>query len=140
MMQTDLFNSKRVMTVTGSRSITDESFIYSCLDDFLRIYKLNPQELILNSGNARGVDKISEAWAKDRGVEVKIFKPDWSKGKGAGLARNLEMVDSCGYVCGIWDGESRGTKHCFEYAKKQKKTVKVYTQGKYKGRGYIQVY
>ncbi len=115
-----------VLTVTGSRGITDEKFIFNSLDDFLVRHNLPPTFVTLNSGHAIGVDRIAESWAKTRNIPTKLFIPDWSKGKSAGMIRNKIMVDNATYVVGIWDKSSRGTKHCLDYAVKQGKIVDIY--------------
>lgn len=114
------------MTVTGSRTITDRDFIYKSLSDFITKYNLAPENLILNSGHAIGVDRIAEDWAKVNNVRVMKYIPNWDVGRHAGIIRNEAMVKDSEYVCGIWDGKSRGTKHCIEYAKKKNKVVEVY--------------
>ncbi len=129
MIQPSVFTDKVRMTVTGSRSIIDGNFIFKCLDDFVTHYGLEFDKLVLNSGTAKGVDTIAEVWATVRGVKVERFPADWKTfGKSAGMIRNKIMVDNCQYVCGIWDQKSRGTKGCIDYAKEQRKVVKVYTK------------
>ena len=125
MIQPKLFVD--TITVTGSRTITDKEFIFKCLDDFLLQHNLLGKNLMLNSGHAKGVDQIAEEWAKERGVLIQLFPANWEKfGKAAGMIRNKDMVDNAEYVCGIWNGESRGTKGALDYAKEKNKVVHVY--------------
>jgi len=120
-----------VLTVTGSRSITDRDFIFASLNDFLKLHNLSPSKLTLNSGHARGVDLIAEDWAKELNIPIERFYPDWRRyNKAAGMIRNKVMVDCTDYVCGIWDGISTGTKGCIEYAEEKGKIVKVYDYNK----------
>ena len=53
---------------------------------------------------------------------------DWNKyGKSAGYKRNEEMANIADAALVIWDGESRGSKHMIDIAKKQKLQVYVYS-------------
>lgn len=61
------------------------------------------------SGAARGVDSIAKSAADERGLPCVEFPADWSKGRGAGFARNTVVVENCDAVIAFWDGASRGT-------------------------------
>ena len=77
------------------------------------------------SGGARGVDRLGERYAKEMGIPIKQFIPDWDGlGKKAGHVRNREMGDYADALIALWDGESKGTKGMIEYA--NKKGLKVY--------------
>jgi len=90
--------------VCGSRTIKDVDYVYNCMDDTIKEFKIIITELI--EGEADGVDKISRHYAEDHGIRVNPKKPEWDKyGRGAGKVRNKEMVELC--ECGIatWDGK-----------------------------------
>lgn len=77
------------------------------------------------SGTARGADKFGEQYAKIAGYELSKFPADWDGlGKRAGYIRNAEMAkfavedDSYGVLIAFWDGQSRGTKHMIDLAKR----------------------
>lgn len=77
------------------------------------------------SGTARGADKLGEQYAKIAGYELSKFPADWGGlGKRAGYVRNAEMAkfavedDSYGVLIAFWDGQSRGTKHMIDLAKR----------------------
>lgn len=82
------------------------------------------------SGCAKGVDRMGEVWAGYGGIPVKRFQPDWSKGKGAGLKRNIEMAEYAEALIAVWDGVSRGTKHMIDVAKQRSLQVFVFTYAK----------
>lgn len=110
------------IVVTGSRSITDYNEVESALERACRGFGLRAYREVeeLVSGNARGVDRLAEAWARSRGIPVKVFKPDWDRyGKSAGHRRNHEMADYVkthgGIYVAIWDGVSKGTKGMIDY-------------------------
>ncbi len=50
---------------------------------------------LLIHGGAKGADRMCAEWAKDRGIEVLLFEPDWVRdGKmSAGKIRNQRMID-----------------------------------------------
>lgn len=83
------------------------------------------------SGGAYGVDQLGEKYAKEYQLPLKRFLPDWNQfGKRAGILRNTQMGDYAEALIALWDGQSRGTKHMIEYAKKKGLKVYVYFSGK----------
>ena len=78
------------------------------------------------SGGARGVDTMAADWAKEHGIRVVEFLPDYKRfGKGAPLRRNDEIVKACDAVLAFWDGKSRGTLYTINAAKKAGKPVRI---------------
>lgn len=71
------------------------------------------------SGMARGVDMTAAKAAKNRGLRVIEMPADWTTGRGAGFARNLNMLDIAERVVAFWDGESPGTAHTIREAQKR---------------------
>lgn len=105
--------------IAGSRGITDDNLIREA------IYKsgFNVTEVV--SGHAIGVDRAGEAYAQLNNLKVTLFIPDWNKhGRGAGFIRNEQMAEYADALIAIWDGESKGTKHMIDIAKK--KNLQVY--------------
>jgi YspA, cpYpsA-related SLOG family len=80
------------------------------------------------SGTARGVDRWGEAWAKSTGVPVKRFPANWSIGRQAGMVRNVEMALYANALIAVWDGESNGTRHMIEVAKRNGLKVFVFNK------------
>ena len=77
------------------------------------------------SGTARGAGKLGEQYAKIAGYELSKFPADWDGlGKRAGYIRNAEMAKfavedgNYGVLIAFWDGQSRGTKHMIDLAKR----------------------
>ena len=77
------------------------------------------------SGGARGADTLGERFANEMGLEIFRFIPDWDGlGKRAGYVRNAEMAKfavedgNYGVLIAFWDGQSRGTKHMIDLAKR----------------------
>ena len=80
------------------------------------------------SGGAVGIDALAEIYAKQNGLPMKVFKPDYAKyGKRAPLVRNDEIIHYAQYVLAIWDGSSRGTAYTVAACIKDGIPVKVVT-------------
>ena len=80
------------------------------------------------SGGAVGIDALAEIYAKQNGLPMKVFKPDYAKyGKRAPLVRNDEIIHYAQYVLAIWDGASRGTAYTVAACIKDGIPVKVVT-------------
>ena len=106
------------VAVIGSRSFGDWQLLRSALE------KYEIGEVI--SGGARGADSMAAQWAKEKGIPIKEFLPDYKKfGRAAPIRRNDLIVDACEMLVAFWDGESRGTKYTFDLALKKGKSVEV---------------
>lgn len=71
------------------------------------------------SGCASGPDTHGEEWAAAKGIPVHRMPADWKgRGRGAGLARNVEMARVAEALVATWDSASRGTKHMIETARR----------------------
>jgi YspA, cpYpsA-related SLOG family len=107
--------------IVGTRTADNYEALKNIMDDLIP----KPTEII--SGGASGADKMAERYAKENKLKMSIIKPDWqTHGKSAGPIRNLEIVAMCERMVAIWDGESRGTKHSIEAARKDGKLVVVH--------------
>ena len=79
------------------------------------------------SGGARGVDTCARKYAREKGIPLTEFLPDYeSFGRGAPLRRNIEIIDYADLVLAFWDGQSRGTQFVIENCRKRNKKVTVY--------------
>ncbi len=116
-------NSLKVI-IAGSRDVTNLFVVEKAVE--LSGYK--PTEVV--SGTARGVDRLGEEWARQRGIPVKAFPADWGRlGKSAGYLRNVEMSEYADALLAVWDGKSKGTKHMIDIMSRAKKPVYVYNVG-----------
>lgn len=107
------------LAIVGSRTITHVD-----ISSILAKHQLAPDTII--SGGARGVDTIAERWAKEHGINLLVFKPDYKAHlQGAPIRRNELMARECDTLLAIWDGKSKGTYHIINYAKKLGKHVIV---------------
>ncbi len=110
------------IAVIGSRSFNN----YELLKDTLDKYDYFDGIDFIISGGAKGADKLAERYAKENGIKIKIFKPEWGKyGKKAGIIRNKKIVEEADIVLAFWDGKSKGTEFTINYANKLGKEMEV---------------
>lgn len=115
-----------ILVISGSRTLTSYALVSEVIDEGVAELVNHMDEPLteLYSGHAKGVDVLAERWAKENGIPVKTFIPDWNiHGKKAGILRNEEMANAGDVILAVWDGQSRGTKHMIDYAKKAKKVI-----------------
>ena len=115
---------KKRIVVCGCRHFSDKQLCFDTLDELLR----GETDVEIVSGHAKGADLLAEAYAKERGIALKVFPAQWDRyGKGAGPVRNKEMLEYAReadpLVVAFWDGESPGTAHMMRIA--AEKGVKV---------------
>lgn len=114
--------------ICGSRTISDKNFIFSEIEKCWN-ENLNSEPIILVEGEAKGVDSIAKEWAISKGFELEAHRPDWKRyGRGAGIIRNKEMVDTSDFVLILWDGKSKGTASDIKFCEKLGKKNKVVTK------------
>ena len=91
--------SRARIVAYGGRDFAIREAVYDALD---RVHTKYPRMTLVNGRcPAGGADKLAEEWAKDRGVPVDPYPPDFAAAKEAGkprnyafVARNQAMVDS----------------------------------------------
>ena len=104
------------IAVIGSRNLRVEN-----LGDYL---SSDITEII--SGGAKGIDSCAREYAKENGLKLTEFLPDYRRfGRGAPLKRNLEIVAYADRVIAFWDGTSRGTKFVIDHCHKNGKNIDV---------------
>lgn len=112
------------IAIVGSRHYTDYEFVKESLFDKLNYYINSNLYIQIISGGAKGVDSLAERFAKENGIDFKLFLPEWNTfGKFAGKVRNKLIVDNSDLVIAFWNGISPGTKHSLNYSVKQKKRI-----------------
>lgn len=85
-----------------------------------------PKDTVIVSGGASGVDTWAETAARQYGLAVIVFKPDWKAfGKSAGFIRNRQIITEADSVVAFWDGQSKGTNNSIGLAQAQGKRVIV---------------
>ena len=119
-------NSKKYkIGIIGSRTYTNYDEMHQYLDT-----KLDKIEMII-SGGCKGADEGGRIYAQKRGLPCLIFYPKWRDKdnnfwKGAGFARDAEIVKASDLIISYWDGQSRGTKHTMDLAEKYGKKIIIH--------------
>ncbi|MBQ9964929.1 MAG: DUF2493 domain-containing protein [Clostridia bacterium] len=105
------------IAVVGSRTIQTVP-----LEKFLP-----PQCTEIVSGGARGVDTVAERYAKEHGIKLTVFYPNYERyGKAAPLKRNDQIAEYADMVYAFWDGVSRGTLHTVRQCRALGKPYRVF--------------
>lgn len=106
--------------VAGSRSFDNYSLLNLELGWFISNQFSKYKQITIVSGCAKGADSFAIEYANKNGYECIQMPADWEKhGKKAGYIRNTEMANIAdGCIC-FWDGESKGTKHMIDIARKK---------------------
>lgn len=106
------------MAIVGSRDFPYLWMVSRYLDE------KRPDEVV--SGGAKGVDTAAEHWAVKNGVPFKLFPADWNRhGRGAGFARNQQIVDYATDVVAFQYNKSNGTADTITKALKAEKLREV---------------
>lgn len=101
--------------VCGSREIGFHAAVV--INDRLALL---PSECVMVHGGAPGVDSIAHQVAP-LSVVREVHRPDYNThGSVAPFVRNTKMASLGAHLCiAFWNGESRGTQHMMEEAKKK---------------------
>ena len=78
------------------------------------------------SGGAAGVDRLAATYAREMGISLTEFLPDYRRyGRGAPLRRNAEIAAYADEALAFWDGHSRGTARTLDLFRAAGKPVRV---------------
>lgn len=114
------------VAIVGSRSIEYDKLKNKAYDLLCRYIPANATEIV--SGGAIGIDTLAEIYAKEHGLHMTIFKPDYaSYGRKAPIIRNDQIVAYAQYVLAFWDGSSHGTAYTVAACIKEGVPVKIIT-------------
>lgn len=115
--------------VAGSRTANNFELVEKSLMMYFKEHKLHRADIEIISGTARGADQLGEQFADKYNLKLTKFPADWNKyGKSAGYIRNEQMAKYAsqnGILFAFWDGQSKGTNHMINLAKKYNLTVIV---------------
>lgn len=114
-MHTNISNTKINLIVAGSREFSDYLLLKTILDKVIKGRK----DICIISGACKGPDLMGEKYARDNGLDVKIFLPDWSISRKAGPIRNKAMAEVAHKCICFYDGVSRGTKSMMNICKEK---------------------
>lgn len=105
------------VAIIGSRTLNVEN-----LGDYL------PESITeIVTGGAKGIDFCAEKYAKENGLRLVEFLPEYEKyRRNAPLVRNKLIIEYADEVVAFWDGKSRGTKSVIDTCEKQGKKITVH--------------
>lgn len=111
------------LAIIGSRQFEDYEFLKHSICTLGEFKEIDT----IVSGGAKGADLLAEVFAKEYGLILTVFKPDYQRyQRKATFIRNRQIVDNADVVVAFWDNQSKGTKYTLDYAKKQGKLVYVF--------------
>jgi predicted Rossmann fold nucleotide-binding protein DprA/Smf involved in DNA uptake len=103
------------IAVVGSRGI-------SSID--IGKYTSDADEIV--SGGAVGVDFCAAEYAKNKGLKLTVFLPQYELyGRAAPIVRNKKIVDYADKIVVFWDGQSKGTLSVIKYSQKTGKPCEI---------------
>lgn len=104
------------LAIIGSRSLK-----HIALEQYVGI---EVREIV--SGGAVGLDACAAEYAKNKGLKLAEFLPQYNRyGRAAPIVRNKEIVDYADKIIVFWDGESKGTLSVIKYAQKVGKICEI---------------
>lgn len=116
--------------IAGGRGITDYGALLSAIEA-ARLFEGIVVTQVL-SGGAVGVDAMGERYAVETGLPPACRFParwrdrDGTYNQSAGKQRNVEMAKEADALIAVWDGNSDGTEHMIETARRHKLLVHVH--------------
>ena len=103
------------IAIVGSRNVIIDSITEFVADN---------DEIV--SGGAIGVDQYAANYAREHGLKLTEFLPEYEKyGRAAPILRNKQIVDYADKIVVFWDGKSRGSLSVIKYAEKVGKSCDV---------------
>ena len=119
-------HKKFKIAIVGSRKFNNyhriEEEFFKLLNDLGRL----KENILIISGGAKGVDTIAQRIAKNHGIPILIFYPNYSKhGKRAPLIRNIQIIEHSDFILAFPTKDSRGTRFTITEARKRKKPNRV---------------
>lgn len=114
--------------ISGPRNLFDAQAVALVAAKFEEAHGKITEEV---SGVAKGIDRIGEAWAEERGIPVKRFHAQWrQQGFAAGPIRNAKMGAYAQGLAAVWDGKSGGTADMIRCAHKRELLIVIYRTDK----------
>ena len=110
--------SEARIIIAGSRNFYDLDFISERVTNAIHALYPTPDNIVIISGHARGVDKCGEEYAKIQRYDLVIFPANWKRhGNNAGPERNRRMAEYATHLIAFRAPDSRGTKSMIDIAR-----------------------
>lgn len=115
--------------IIGSRSLDKTEVVVPIINKFFEEQTTPPQVII--SGGAKGVDQISQAYAKENSIDLIQFLPYHLIDTTASFnskyffVRTKQMISNADKVLAIWNTKSKGTEYGIKLAQKNNIPVMV---------------
>ena len=94
------------LAIVGSRDFTDYALMKKVLDP-----QLEKISLII-SGGAKGADTLAQRYAKENGIPIHIYYPNYKEfGYSAPLRRNVVIANLAERMVAFGYADSKGTRH-----------------------------
>ena len=94
------------VAIVGSRKFCDYKLMKEILDP------VRDKIAMIISGGAIGADTLAQQYAKDNGLTILIYYPEWKKyRKKAGFIRNVKIANVAERMIAFAYPDSRGTRH-----------------------------
>lgn len=101
--------------IAGSRTILEPKEVEKAVEQSPFYKKIT----IILCGDARGVDFLGQLYGEYHGIPVEHYPAQWNQyGKSAGYRRNEQMAQNADALILVWDGQSKGSDHMLEIAKR----------------------
>lgn len=116
------------LAIIGGRDFTDYNRLMAAIESYFSDSGGVSRISEIISGGAAGADSLGARYARESGLKLTEFLPDWNRfGKRAGFIRNQDIIENCDVVLAFWSGVSKGTGNSLSIAKRLKKdTVIIY--------------
>ena len=108
------------VAIVGSRKFTNYTLMKKVLDP------VRDKIALIISGGADGADTLAQQYAKENGIPIHIYYPNWKRfGKSAGLKRNVIIANLAEKMIAFPTTESKGTWHVINKMKQFNKPVAI---------------
>ena len=100
---------KVILAVIGSREMKDHALFEREMSKWVAEYGA-PDEIV--SGGARGADTLGARYAREKGIILAVFRPDYNRYPGhiAPLMRNTQIIEYCTHILAFPSRAGRGTQ------------------------------
>jgi len=109
------------VVVSGGPDFQDHNLLYAALDE-VKARVASPM-VILYGAYDKGADRLTATWAKNRGVTLVAFKPDYDLGRAWPFKRNDAMLAAKPHEVVVFDGT--GITHNLADKAKEARDIRI---------------